>query len=89
MHARKMLVAVATAVFMLIGQMPATAQAEVECPADVSGNECEYYKDGFMAGAEDGKAGMSMAYERHADSYDSRFEPYFQAGYELGWSENR
>jgi hypothetical protein len=28
---------------------------------------------------------MSNDYGRHSSSYDSRFEPYFQEGYEAGW----
>ena len=58
------------------------------CPSDIKGNECEYYKDGYRAGAADGKMGMSMAYQRH-EGYDSRFEPYFARGYEAGWNANR
>jgi hypothetical protein len=58
------------------------------CPSDIKGNECEYYQDGYRAGADDGKMGMSMAYERH-EGYDSRFEPYFARGYEAGWKANR
>jgi hypothetical protein len=64
------------------------AQASGACPADIKGNECEYYQDGYRAGAGDGKMGMSMAYERH-EGYDSRFEPYFARGYEAGWKANR
>lgn len=63
--------------------------AHGNCPHDVKGNECEYYKDGYRAGAEDGKASMSMAYVRHAGDYDSRFEPYYKSGYEKGWQANR
>ena len=58
------------------------------CPSDLRGNECDYYKDGYKAGAQDGSAGMSMAYERH-DGYDSRFEPYFARGYTDGWRATR
>jgi hypothetical protein len=58
------------------------------CPADIKGNECAYYQDGYRAGAGDGKMGMSMMYERH-EGYDSRFEPYFARGYEAGWRANR
>jgi hypothetical protein len=58
------------------------------CPADLKGNECAYYQDGYRAGAGDGKMGMSMMYERH-EGYDSRFEPYFARGYEAGWRANR
>lgn len=58
------------------------------CPSDLRGSECEYYMDGYRAGASDGSAGMSMAYERH-DGYDSRFEPYFARGYADGWRRNR
>jgi hypothetical protein len=64
------------------------AQASDACPSDIKGNECEYYQDGYRAGAEDGKMGMSMAYQRH-EGYDSRFEPYFARGYEAGWRANR
>ena len=63
-------------------------QASGACPSDIKGNECEYYKDGYRAGAGDGKMGMSMMYERH-EGYDSRFEPYFARGYEAGWKANR
>ena len=45
-------------------------------------------KDGYRAGGDDGKMGMSMAYERH-EGYDSRFEPYFARGYDAGWKANR
>ena len=64
------------------------AQASGACPADIKGNECAYYQDGYRAGAGDGKMGMSMMYERH-EGYDSRFEPYFARGYEAGWRANR
>ena len=64
------------------------ATASDECPSDIKGNECEYYQDGYKAGADDGKMGMSMMYERH-EGYDSRFEPYFKRGYEAGWKANR
>jgi len=58
------------------------------CPSDLGGNECEYYMDGYRAGADDGAMGMSMAYQRH-EGYDSRFEPYFARGYEAGWTQTR
>ncbi len=58
------------------------------CPSDLRGNECEYYKDGYKAGARDGSQGMSMMYERH-EGYDSRFEPYFARGYAAGWRATR
>lgn len=64
------------------------AQASDACPANIKGNECEYYQDGYRAGAGDGKMGMSMAYQRH-EGYDSRFEPYFARGYDAGWKANR
>ena len=75
---------------MLGGLLAASAVASaMQCPSDIKGNECEYYKDGYKAGSEDGKASMSMAYERRAGDYDSRFEPYFARGYEAGWKANR
>ena len=64
------------------------SQASDACPSDIKGNECDYYKDGYKAGADDGKMGMSMVYERH-EGYDSRFEPYFARGYKAGWKANR
>lgn len=66
-----------------------SGHAGKQCPPDLKGNECAYYQDGYKAGAEDGKASMSMAHERHSDAYDSRFEPYFARGYEAGWRANR
>ena len=64
------------------------AQSASECPSDIRGNECEYYLDGYRAGASDGSMGMSMAYERH-EGYDLRFEPYFARGYEAVWMRTR
>jgi hypothetical protein len=52
-------------------------------------NERAYYDDGCLEGTRDAKASMSMAYERHADMYDSRFEPYFAQGYEECWKHFR
>lgn len=66
-----------------------SAQSNNQCPSDLKGNECAYYQDGYKAGAEDGKAGQSMAHERHSDAYDSRFEASFTRGYEAGWKANR
>jgi hypothetical protein len=52
-------------------------------------NERAYYDDGCHEGTGDAKMGMSMAYERHSDMYDSRFEPYFKQGYEACWQHYR
>ncbi len=59
------------------------------CPQDVRGNECEYFKDGYRAGKEDGKMSMSRLFERHSDSYDSRFKSFFADGYNNGWNDYR
>jgi opacity protein-like surface antigen len=48
-------------------------------------NERAYYDDGCHEGTTDAQASMSMAYERHSDMYDRRFEPYFRDGYEHCW----
>ncbi len=48
-------------------------------------NERAYYDDGCHEGTGDAQMSMSMAYERHSDMYDSRFEPYFRQGYEHCW----
>ncbi|MEB3361782.1 MAG: hypothetical protein VKI42_06615 [Synechococcaceae cyanobacterium] len=68
----------------LISAHPVSAKPIV-CPDTWTGIKCDYYKDGYKAGRRDRKANMSMAYERHNDSYDSRNESYYQAGYEDGW----
>jgi hypothetical protein len=78
-----------SAVFSYSGSGNTGAQANDRCPSDLSGNECEYYKDGYAAGAEDGRNGMSSFYGRHSGGYDSRFEPYFARGYEAGWRDYR
>jgi len=52
-------------------------------------NEQAYYDDGCAAGAQDANARMSSVYERYADQYDTRFEPYFRQGYEACWAANR
>jgi hypothetical protein len=59
------------------------------CPSDLGGNECEYYKDGYKLGKEDGQNSMSSVYERYSDYYDSRFERYFSSGYRDGWNDYR
>jgi hypothetical protein len=60
-----------------------------DCPSDIRGNECAYYRDGYKAGKDDGRASMSRAYERYSDDYDSRFEKYFARGYKAGWNDYR
>lgn len=52
-------------------------------------NERAYYDDGCREGTKDAKMSMSMAYMRHSDMYDSRFEPYFAKGYEACWKKYR
>ena len=52
-------------------------------------NERAYYDDGCMEGTRDAQASMSSVYERYADMYDSRFEPYFKLGYEACWKHYR
>ena len=52
-------------------------------------NERAYYDDGCRDGTGDAQMNMSMAYERHSDMYDSRFEPYFRQGYEACWQQYR
>lgn len=52
-------------------------------------NEREYYDDGCREGTGDAEMNMSMAYQRHSDMYDSRFEPYFRDGYETCWRHYR
>ncbi len=52
-------------------------------------NERAYYDDGCHEGTADAKMSMSMAYERHADMYDSRFEPFFKDGYDKCWKHHR
>ena len=59
------------------------------CPSGLKGNECAYYRDGYKAGKQDGKASMSRAYERHKNAYDSRFKKYFVKGYNAGWHDYR
>jgi hypothetical protein len=57
------------------------------CPANMAKNECVYFKEGYAVGNEDAKASLSNAYQRHEDSYDSRFESAFSKGYEQGWKD--
>lgn len=59
------------------------------CPSGLRGNECAYYKDGYKAGKQDGKASMSRNYQRHSKAYDSRFKKYFARGYKAGWNNYR
>ncbi len=57
------------------------------CPANMVKAECVYFKEGYAVGNEDAKASLSNAYQRHEDSYDSRFESAFSKGYEQGWKD--
>jgi hypothetical protein len=52
-------------------------------------NERAYYDDGCLEGTRDAKTSMSLAYERHAEMYDRRFEPFFAKGYETCWNHHR
>ncbi|MEH6834597.1 hypothetical protein [Falsihalocynthiibacter arcticus] len=52
-------------------------------------NEQAYFDDGCVAGTSDARASMSSVYERYADQYDTRFEPYFRQGYQACWAANR
>ncbi len=78
-----------SAVFSYGGSQDTGGDSNNRCPSDLRGNECEYYKDGYAAGARDGENSMSNFYGRHSDGYDSRFEPYFARGYEAGWRDYR
>lgn len=73
-----------TAAVPLISVQPARAKP-ITCPDTWIGIKCDDYRDGYKVGRQDRKANMSMAYARHSDSYDSRNESYYQAGYEDGW----
>jgi hypothetical protein len=48
-------------------------------------NASAYFDDGCRAGQKDRRAGLSMAYQRNAGAYDSRYESTYQAGYEKCW----
>jgi hypothetical protein len=59
------------------------AGASDECPADLKGNECDYYKDGYKAGADDrcsrsvrrrSPAGAAAARRRRTPSTDVHWE---------------
>jgi hypothetical protein len=58
-----------------------------ECPASLNKNECVYFKEGYATGQDDAKASLTNAYQRHEDSYDSRFESAYSQGYEQGWKD--
>ena len=69
-----------------VSDSPSVSGNNVPTPGS---NERAYYDDGCGKGTSDAKASMSMAYERHAEMYDSRFEPYFKQGYEVCWRKFR
>lgn len=77
------------------GNAAADARKSQQRGSDDSGaptpgsNERAYYDDGCREGTKDAKMSMSMAYERHSDMYDRRFEPYFAQGYEACWKRHR
>lgn len=72
-----------TAVSAVIPQ--AVMAKQPTCPDTWTGNNCAYFRDGYKQGKIDRRANMSMAYQRHSDMYDSRFEENFRVGYEAGW----
>jgi hypothetical protein len=45
-----------SAVFSYSASQHSGGYADKGCPSGLKGNECEYYKDGYTAGANDGKA---------------------------------
>jgi hypothetical protein len=63
----------------------ATKQPSHDNAPTPGSNERAYYDDGCHEGTVDAQNSMSMAYERHSDMYDRRFEPYFKDGYEHCW----
>ena len=86
---RKLIVASTLGAALLFGTIsvvaPQASLAKPTCPDTWTGNKCEYFQDGYKQGKQDRKANMSMAYQRHAGMYDSRFEEAFSVGYEAGW----
>lgn len=58
-------------------------------PSGLEPNAKAYFRDGCHAGRQDGRAHMSMAYQRHTGVYDSRFESAYRQGYETGWRQTR
>ena len=85
------------AVFLMSAGLALSGCSESTDSPSVSGsgvptagsNERAYYDDGCSAGTSDAQASMSMAHERHAEMYDSRFEPFFKQGYEDCWRRYR
>ena len=67
----------------------ATKKPRYENAPTPGSNERAYYDDGCQEGTSDAQMSMSMAYERHSDMYDRRFEPFFQQGYEACWRHFR
>ncbi len=57
------------------------------CPSNMAKTECVYFKEGYAAGKDDANANLNNAYQRHEESYDSRFESAFSKGYEQGWKD--
>jgi hypothetical protein len=74
---------------LLVGCVEETTTLNTGVAGTPGSNERAYYDDGCVAGTQDAKASMSSVYERYADDYDTRFEPYFQQGYKTCWAENR
>lgn len=56
---------------------------------DNDANNRAFYEDGYCAGRMDAKNNQSMAYQRHTDAYDNRFENAYRMGYETGWNQTR
>lgn len=82
MKAHTIVLALAVSLFSSAAMADAPA-----CPANMAKAECVYFKEGYAAGNDDAKANLNNAYQRHEDSYDSRFETAFSKGYEQGWKD--
>lgn len=66
-----------------------SVMAAAVCPADLDKTSCVYFKEGYAAGTDDAKAKLDNSYQRHEDSYDSRYEKAFAKGYDQGFKENK
>lgn len=62
---------------------PSLELSEIKCPADLSEDDCDFFKRGYGAAREDRHIMGELMKKDWKD--DSDTEPAFKQGYEVGW----
>lgn len=90
MHRKKSMIvfilALATPTSLLFGKSSQLDKDSAsECPAQMSQENCQYYKDGFSDGQEDRSVGMHNLQARTEKDFERPIEPAYRSGYQNGY----